>query len=237
MGTSVLLVEGNEDQHVMRNLFDVRRISGIYVLRPGDQPDHERPGRVIPGGGTGGSEGGGDRKLLDSIPARLDTSGLERLAVVIDADYEENGKGVTSRWDAICKQLADEGYDNLPTSPEANGTVFDLPAVRGRKPIRFGVWIMPNNQSKGMLEDFVGDMISSNDEALSLVNPFLKSIPDTDWRFKEIHRAKARVHSWLAIGEKPGRAMGQAIKADPRLDANHPNVQPFIDWVQRALVE
>ena len=237
MGTSVLLVEGNDDQHVMRNLFDVRRISDIYVLRPGDQPDDERPGRVIPGGDAGSDDGGGDRKLLDSIPARLDTSGLERLAVVIDADYEENGRGLKSRWDAICNQLAKEGYEDLPKSHETNGSVIELLAVGGRKPIRFGVWIMPNNQTEGMLEDFVANMIHKNDEALSLVDPFLSSIPETKWRFKDIHRAKARVHTWLAVSERPGRPMGQAIKADSRLNANHAVVEPFLGWIQRVFVQ
>lgn len=237
MGTSILLVEGNDDQHVMRNLFDVRKISDIYVLRPGDQPDDKRPGHVIPGGDAGGDEGGGDRKLLDSIPARLDTSGLERLAVVIDADYKENGRGLKSRWDAICNQLAKEGYEDLPQSHETNGSVIELPAVGGRKPIRFGVWIMPNNQTEGMLEDFVADMIHKNDEALSLVKQFLRSIPETEWRFKEIHRAKARVHTWLAVSKRPGRPMGQAIKADSRLNANHATAEPFLGWIQRVFVQ
>ena len=238
MGTSVLLVEGDDDQHVMWNLFEVRQVPEFHVLRPGDQPDDKHPSHVKRGRDVGGDEeGGGAERLLDSIPARLDSSGLERLAVVVDADYEENGKGLKSRWDAIRGRLAAEGYDNLPKSPEANGTVCELPAVRGRRPIRFGVWIMPNNRSEGMLEDFVADMIHENDEALPLVDPFLSSIPETEWRFKEIHRPKARVHTWLAIGERPGRPMGQAIKADSRLNANHPTVEPFLDWVQDALIE
>ena len=31
--------------------------------------------------------------------------------------------------------------------------------------------------------------------------------------------------------------MGQAIKADEHLDENHPSVQPFLDWVNRTLIE
>ena len=238
MGTKILLVEGDDDQHVMWNLFEIRQVPEFHVLRPGDKPGYRYAGEVIRGrDGGGDEESGGDSKLLDSIPARLDTSDLERLAVVIDADYEANGNGLRSRWDAICSQLAKEGYENLPKSFEANGSVFELPAVGGRKPIRFGVWIMPDNQSEGMLEDFVADMIHEDDEALSLVGPFLSSIPETKWRFKEVHRAKARVHTWLAVGEKPGRPMGQAIKADSRLNANHATVEPFLSWIQRVFVQ
>jgi hypothetical protein len=222
----------------MWNLFEVRRLPDFHVLRPGDEPGGKYAGHVIRGrDAREGEEGGGDTKLLDSIPARLDASGLERLAVVIDADYEKNGKGVQSRWDSIRGQLAAEGYESLPKSPNTNGTVCNLPAVHGRKPICFGVWIMPNNRSEGMLEDFVAGLIHEDDDMLPIVDNFLGSISDEKRRFKEIHRAKARVHTWLAVSEKPGRPMGQAIKADRQLDANHPAVQPFLDWVQQALIE
>ena len=235
MGIRVLLVEGDDDQHVMRNLFECRcPSSGIYVLRPADAPDPHTPGwvsRAQPGAGS--EDGGGDTKLLDSIPARLDTSDLERLAVVIDA----NDKGPQARWDAIRQRLENEGYSGLPKSPNQAGTVVDFPSVRGRRPIRFAAWVMPDNQSKGMLEDFVTRMIHEEDEMLPRVDGFLDSIPMEQRRFSRQHRPKARLHAWLAVGERPGRPMGQAIKADAQLDANHPTVQPFLDWVQAALVD
>jgi hypothetical protein len=233
MGIRVLLVEGNDDQHVMWNLFECRCPSSkIYVLRPADAPDTGKPGLVSRGQLDGGSEdNGGDTKLLDSIPARLDTSDLERLAVVIDA----NDKGPQARWEAIRQRLENEGYSGLPKSPDQAGTIVDFPSVRGRRPIRFGAWVMPDNQSMGMLEDFVAGLIREGDEMLPLVKRFLDSIPKP--RFIPEHRPKARIHTWLAVGERPGRPMGQAIKADAQLDANHPTVQPFLEWVQAALVD
>jgi len=233
MGIRVLLVEGDDDQHVMWNLFECRCPSSeVYVLRPADAPDTHKPGWVSRGQPDGGSEnGGGDRKLLDSIPARLDTSDLERLAVVIDA----NDKGPQARWDAIRQRLESEGYSGLPKSPGQAGTIVNFPSVGGRRPIRFGAWVMPDNQSTGMLEDFVAGLIHEGDEMLPLVNRFLDSIPQP--RFIPQHRPKARIHTWLAVSERPGRPMGQAIRADTQLDANHPMVQPFLDWVQVALVD
>ncbi len=235
MGIRVLLVEGDDDQHVMWNLFECRCPSSeIYVLRPGDAPDTREPGRVSQERPDSGSEdGGGDTKLLDSIPARLDTSDLERLAVVIDA----NDKGSHARWDAIRQRLENEGYSSLPKSLEQAGTIVNFPSVRGRRPIRFGAWVMPDNQSTGMLEDFVAALIRKNDPMLPSVDDFLDSIPSGQRRFRPQHHPKARIHTWLAVGERPGRPMGQAIKADAQLDANHPTVQPFLDWVQAALVD
>lgn len=115
--------------------------------------------------------------------------------------------------------------------------VIDLPLRRGRSPIRFGAWIMPDNQSTGMLEDFVLKMIHDGDEMLPHVNDFLESIPAGERRFSPAHVLKARLHAWLAVGERPGRPMGQAVKAESRLDANHASVEPFLAWIRAALVD
>lgn len=234
MGIRILLVEGNDDQHVMWNLFQCRRPSSeIYVLRPGDDLDAQKPGWVKRAQPENGEvDDGGDKKLLDSIPARLDTSGLQRLAVVIDA----NDKGPEARWEAIRQRLKNEGYSDLPKSLDQTGVVIDFPGVRGRRPIRFGVWVMPDNRSKGMLEDFVAKLIPDNDEMRSPVDNFLASIPQGKRRFPPQHQPKAWIHLWLAVSKKPGRPMGQAIKADRQLDANSPTVEPFLKWINDALI-
>lgn len=234
MAVRILLVEGNDDQHVMWNLFDHSlQSSDLFVLRPGDQPHPGKPGLVIRGQGeNGGTEdNGGDTKLLESIPARLDTTGLECLAIVIDADL----KGPRARWDAIRQRLVDEGYKDLPKRPDPRGTILDLPSRRGRKPLRFGVWIMPDNNKNGMLEDFVAKMIRKDDDMLPRVDGFLESIKQ-QWRFSQEHLAKARIHSWLAIQKGPGKPMGQAIGAKKYLDMNREVVEPFLKWITDVLI-
>ncbi len=229
MAVRILMVEGNDDQHVMWSLFNhLPENPGIFVCKPGDEPDFRDPGQVK----LGSSEGGGvdgDTRLLESIPARLVTSDLERLAVVIDSD----DKGPQARWDAIRQQLDNEGYKNLAKNPIPEGTILQLPSVRGRKPLRFGVWIMPDNRSKGMLEDFVAKMIRDDDDMLPLVKDFLKSIPKP--HFSSTHRPKARIHSWLAVQKEPGTRMGLAITRE-YLDANRKAVKPFLKWITDALI-
>ena len=221
MGKRLLLVEGKDDQHVMWNLFEARRVADTFEVE-------------CPETDGDANESGGIERLLDSIRWRLATGELERLAVVVDANH----KGPAARWQAIRDRLVNAGFDDLPKEHSPNGTVFDL-SLRPQTPrsIRFGVWIMPDNRSSGMLEDFVISLIREDDRKLPLVDGFLDSIPAGKDRFTEPHRPKARVHTWLAVGDRPGRPMGQAIKADRQLDANHPTVQPFLDWVQDALVE
>jgi hypothetical protein len=96
---------------------------------------------------------------------------------------------------------------------------------------------MPDNRSPGMLEDFVVRLIREDDRTLPFVDRFLDSIPADQRRFSPTHRPKARIHSWLAVSDIPGRPMGQAITADRLLDGKHPSVSPFIAWIRRALLD
>lgn len=219
MDNRILLVEGNDDLHVMTNLFEVRRVPDKFCVKLPDPNQKE-------------NERGGVEKLLDSLPRWLLTTDLERLAVVVDADDDP-----AARWQSLRDRLVRAGIDNVPKECSEDGTVVKLLLPpEPRKPIQFGVWIMPDNRSKGMLEDFVFGLIHEDDDMLPIVDNFLGSIPDKKQRFKEVHRTKARVHTWLAVSEKPGRPMGQAIQADSRLNANHPTVEPFLDWIQRVFV-
>lgn len=221
MGERVLLVEGEDDKHVMCNLFEVRKVAEVFHV--------ERPKK-----GANQHENGGVDQLLESIPYRVASSELDRLAVVLDA----NDKGPAIRWQSIRSRLLNAGYEDIPEKHDPKGTVFDL-SLRARTPrsVRFSVWVMPDNHSTGMLEDFVAGLIREDDEMLPRVDGFLDSIPTEQRRFSPQHHPKARIHAWLAVGERPGRPMGQAIKADAQLDANHPTVEPFLDWVQVALVD
>ncbi len=220
MGKRVLLVEGKDDQHVMWNLFEARGVPDSFKV---ESPEADRD-----------DDEGGVERLLEAIPRRLFERDLECLGILVDA----NDKGPEARWRAIRGRLLKAGYDGVPVEHSAQGTVFDL-SLRPRTPrsVRVAVWIMPDNRSKGMLEDFVAGLIHEDDDMLPIVDNFLGSIPDEKQRFKDIHRTKARVHAWLAVSEKPGRPMGQALKADSRLNANHPTVEPFLDWIQRVFVK
>jgi len=221
MGKRILLVEGKDDLHVMLNLFQVRSVPQVFTV---ECPEPE----------SGRDEGGGLEALLESVPYQLTSSDLERLAIVIDA----NDRGPGPRWEAIRDRLHSKGFHGTPKSLSNEGTTFDL-ALQPNSPrtIRFGLWIMPDNQSPGMLEDFVAGMIQDEDAMLRRVDGFLESIPPDERRYADAHRPKARVHCWLAVSERPGRPMGQAIRADSYLDANHPAVQPFLDWITQALVD
>lgn len=64
-----------------------------------------------------------------------------------------------------------------------------------------GVWIMPDNESKNIC------------------------------RYKSIHKAKARIHTFLAWQEDPGTPMGLAI-TKKYLKPDSTNCLPFVNWLQ-----
>lgn len=177
---NVLLVEGNDDLHVLSSLFQHYQIPETFEL-----PDPERGG------------GGGIDNLLLRMEGYLGAaSNLKRLGVVVDADTD-----IESRWRKIRNILTKMGYQNLPDAPDPAGTVIE----EELKPT-FGAWIMPDNRLPGSLENFVSHLVPEGDilwpHAISTVD----ALPER--RFSELHTAKVHIHTYLAWQEKPGRPMG-----------------------------
>jgi hypothetical protein len=164
--------------------------------------------------------------LLDLVSVQLRGSGIERVGVVADAD-----SAVASRWASIGDLLRNFGYESVPPAPEAGGTIL----VQAGKPV-VGVWLMPDNTTAGMLEDFIASLVPAGDALLARAAATIDSIPAEERRFSPVHRSKALIHTWLAWQEQPGSPMGQAIgKRD--LDAQAPQAQRFVAWLQRLMVD
>lgn len=164
--------------------------------------------------------------LLDLFSVQLRGSGIERVGVVADADSE-----VASRWASIAGLLRSHGYQHVPPAPERGGTIVSEPG----KPV-VGVWLMPDNTTAGMLEDFVAALVPAGDPLLQRAATAVDSIPDTERRFPPVRRSKALIHTWLAWQEEPGSPMGQAIgKRD--LDGNAPAALGFLHWLRRLMVD
>ena len=87
-----------------------------------------------------------------------------------------------------------------------NPTSEDAPVV--------GVWIMPNNKLPGMLEDFVATLSEPDDPLMAKADNVLNELEaEKIQRYKVVHRAKAKIHSYLAWQDEPGKPMGVSITA------------------------
>ena len=93
---------------------------------------------------------------------------------------------------------------------------------------------MPNNQTPGILEDFVSFLIPQ-DEALlwEMARTCVDKIPDDMRHFKDRHIIKAQIHTWLAWQEEPGQPLGIAVTAK-FLDSESPYAHDLVDWVRRV---
>lgn len=200
-----LLVEGKEDLRIIPQLVEK---CGIQWC-PGGSP-------VVTI-----KEHNGIEELLRPhvIETELKASDLMAIGIIVDADED-----CTGRW----RQIRDRCGQAIPMLPEvipAEGLV-----VPNEKGPRFGVWIMPDNQSSGMIETFVTRLIPSQSRALrDYAAKCLEDSRQHDAPWIDAHHDKALVHTWLAWQNPPGHQLHTAIVAN-QLKPNTESSTAFIRW-------
>ena len=203
---SILLVEGKDDKHVMLSLMNHYQIPEVFKIQVCD---------------------GIDNLLLD-LPLRLTTPTMYRsIGVVMDADVN-----IQARFDSFRSILSKTGkYDMSLVTLKAGG--IKIPPIDNNYPV-LGLWLMPDNRSNGMLEDFVMTLANGDNMLMKEVNSVLDSIEEKKLnRYSFVHRSKAKIHTFLAWQEKPGEPMGQAITAKV-LDAESTSARVFVEWIKRV---
>lgn len=203
---SVLLVEGKDDQHVVWSLMEHYQVPEVFKVIDCDGIDN----------------------LLQELSLRLTTPTMHKsIGVVMDADVN-----LQARFDSFCSILSKTGkYDLSQMAPQAGGTV--IAPVDENYPV-IGLWLMPDNRSNGMLEDFVMTLADGDDELMKEADTVLNSIEAKKInRYTSVHRSKAKIHTFLAWQEEPGKPMGQAITAKV-LDAEATSAKVFMEWTKQV---
>lgn len=198
-----LLVEGKNDQHVIWNLAERLQLKETFEVVATDSY----------------------QQLLEALPVELKgTNVMERLGIVMDADQD-----ATAHWLAIRNILLKSGYySNLPEMLPADGLIIE---PDDEEQLIVGVWIMPDNRECGMMEDFVACMIPEGDQLLDEVDATLKYLEENKLnRYKPVHHAKARIHTWLAWQNDPGMPMGTAITCQI-LSVDKELCGRFVSWL------
>jgi len=153
------------------------------------------------------------------IEAESKTPGLKALGVILDANDSFN-----SRWSRVrerCRNVSAGFPDELSTA----GAISITP-----NGMRIGVWIMPDNRSRGMLETFLSSLLIP--ERLPLWN-FAQQCCDSAQGiagcYTAAHRDKAQVHTYLAWVEPPGLSLPYSI-LKRAFDARLPLAKNFARW-------
>ena len=212
----VLLVEGDSDKHVVRRLCD--HYSSFKIVDDADDLlEFRSPESEYSEWQTIDILNKFDAKrLIASITLEIKAPGRQAVGILVDANDD-----LRSRWDAVGYRLRMANIQ-FPQSPEPAGTIIE------GKP-RVGIWLMPDNESSGELEDFVVQMILDGDPVWPLSQQYIDGIPKDDRKFTEKKMLRAKLYAWLAARRDP-KQMGSAILSrDLKVDG--PLCQDFVDWL------
>ncbi|MEN8220991.1 MAG: DUF3226 domain-containing protein [Pseudomonadota bacterium] len=204
----LLIVEGIDDKYVISRLLQRRKITYEDF---------------------GIHDANGIKQSLNTLSCAIKSGNYEIIGIVVDADSD-----LLERWQELKNRLIKAGYQQIPENPHPKGIIItdpeeELPTV--------GIWIMPNNQKTGMLEDFIRFLVPEGDELLSIaqkqVNDIIKAGQN---RFTQTHKSKAIIHTWLAWQERPGTQLGKAITyrfiKNQQYILNDGKASDFINWLQ-----
>ena len=153
----ILLVEGVDDEHVMRHICGNHGIPRLDEIK----------------------QHGGASELLESAPVQIKASETgDVVGIVIDADTN-----MLTRWQSLRDRIVAAGYDNVPDAPDPDGTIIDPP--EGTLFPRVGIWIMPDNRTDGILENFLRFLVPQPSVLLDHVEQSVVAIPAGERRFRQ----------------------------------------------------
>lgn len=187
--SSMILVEGKSESQLLPVLCKMTGIEMHFKIQPENSLD----------------------ELKKALKTYLkSTNTLKKIWVVIDADQNFEGA-----WQSIKDIL-------LRSNKYSFNPKMELPAegaiIHPQDPsdLTIGVWIMPNNKETGMLEDFMIKLIPENDSLLPVADGVIENLDagrdNHTGIFKKVHKAKARIHTWLAWHDTPGESLSVAIQ-------------------------
>lgn len=138
------------------------------------------------------------------------TNTLRKLWIVIDADTD-----FEAAWQSIKYILNQTGKYSLGSKEKLppDGLII---TPKNPEDLTVGVWIMPNNQDIGMLEDFMLNLVPDSDGLLKIAEGNIETLDRNRDKypgiFKSAHRSKAAIHTWLAWHDTPGESLSVAVK-------------------------
>lgn len=210
---NTMLVEGTDDFH-----------SIIHLWESGGNPKQHFTARKCESVENVKSE---LKAILLEVAS--EAKSIRNLGIVVDADND-----VEARWQSFLDILKESGkYDVNSTKLSHAGTIV-VPKDSSAPTI--GLWIMPNNKDVGMLEDFLLSLVPNDDPLLDKAEQTLTELEEANiQKYKSVHRAKAKAHTYISWQENPAWTLGEAIKSKV-FNSESEYAQSFIEWLKRLFV-
>lgn len=160
------------------------------------------------------------RKRLNALLASSQQPSI--IGLVVDADADP-----AARWQGVKDKIAWQNY-LLPEVPCSKGTIVE---PQNLDQTRLGFWLMPDNKTPGTLEDFCMELAEANS-----INVATEAVDNAQaanvTRFREVHKSKAIIHTYLAWQETPGLKLGQAVTWHA-LESDKEIAKTFVKWLTR----
>ncbi len=173
----------------------------------------------------------GITRLKEAFKVRLKaTNTLKRLWVMADADTD-----CSRIWQALRNVLTDNGkyaINSKSPLPEC-GAIYQSSDNPG---IEVGIWIMPDNHSPGMTENFISAITHRDDTLIGPASEIVNKLDENRHLypgiFRHCHKPKAEILTWLAWQDEPGCSLAIAIEGK-RLDLTSNLCDAFTEWLVR----
>ncbi len=153
------------------------------------------------------------------IETELKATGLQALGIIADANQH-----AAARWASLRTRLLGQ-FPDLPDKLPAEGLI-----EKNEGGQKVGVWLMPDNRSRGMMETFLTYLVP--DDGNPLLEYAQHARDEAQVRgapFKDTHADKATIHTWLAWQDPPGRQLHNAV-TERILDPHHAYGEAFVTW-------
>jgi hypothetical protein len=206
--SKVLLVEGKQDLMVIAYLMEANGVPWTKNNEPVWIKDCDVYENLV-------------KQLSDPdvILTELKASRFSALGIMIDADDKPE-----ERWQSI-RNASLQSITGIPEALPEDGLIHTTDTG-----IRFGIWLMPDNRIRGMLETFLTYMIPTNHEPLwEFAQAVTKEAKSKGAAFIDPHLDKANIYTWLAWQDTPGQQLHQAVE-QRIFHPTHPNAQRFVTW-------
>ncbi len=164
----------------------------------------------------------GKENVLKTIKVSVPAGTGKSLGFILDANGDLDGT-----WQSIASRLKSVGV-GVPSAIPEDGLI----GFSEEFGTRVGVWVMPDNQRGGALEDFLMDLVCEGDELLRHAEKSTMEAKDLGAQFADKDAKRAILHTWLAWQKNPGKPFGTAIHAG-FLQVDGESAKKLVAWVNR----
>lgn len=216
MTGKILVVEGRQDADFYSALCQRANVLKVDV-KPAPSPGK---GNAI--------------KFFEMLLRQLPGGSIKNVGLVVDADYPADKGGDTgfgATFSAIAGVAEKAGFKAPPIKPQPNSGYVLLPPA-GLQPA--GVWIMPDNSTHGMVEDFVRQGVTSQSQKVLLGQASKAVGAISSPLFNPVlHKSKAEIYTWLAWQKNPGSRLVGTVGGG-LIDLTGRPQREFLSWLKQV---